>query len=735
MNVEALLRDVRRASRQRAIARAALQVLPWLVVAAALAWRLRATPWSWLALSLPAVLGAWHLWRAAQGFDPRWLAQALDARRPDMEDSAALLFAGGGNELQVLQRARLRQRLCAAPVPDLRGSWNARPLLGNALVAAAAVAVLLAWPATHDDAAASRAAAVPATAARPARLVAQAIDIHAPGYTGLAVRSVGTLAAKVPEGSTLHWRLRFAPEPASVELLFHDGRTLALKPAGGQWRASLRIDRPMLYRIVLEHPLPAAQAGPHRLDVVRDRAPELRALQPARSLSLVTPGQRHWDLAFEASDDYGLAAAAQLRIIRTEGSGENISAREQTIALRGRGGARNQRYSHRIDLATLGMVEGDDVIVQLSVRDRRTPNAQVTRGPNFILRWPPPAAVQSTGLDGLAKKTLPAYFRSQRQIIIDAEALLREKRRLAPDRYIERSDAIGVDQRLLRLRYGQFLGEESEGAPLLPTNDAEDEQAHADADTADADEGTAPGAATSREAAPHEEAAAADGHDHGPDVQRTARFGEDQAVLEKYGHTHDIPEAATLLDPATRKLLRAALDEMWQSELQLRQGEPGQALPFANRALRLIKQVQQAERIYLPRLGTELPPIDPGRRLGGDRAGLGDRADPIRAATGADPVLADAWRALAPRPAGGSPDLAALSAWLATHPAQVDDPLALAAALDAVRRDEACADCRRRLRALLWPMMRRPPAAAGERMAPDRAGAAYLDALGRGGTP
>ncbi|MBA3486967.1 MAG: DUF4175 domain-containing protein, partial [Lysobacter sp.] len=119
------------------------------------------------------------------------------------------------------------------------------------------------------------------------------------------------------------------------------------------------------------------------------------------------------------------------------------------------------------------------------------------------------------------------------------------------------------------------------------------------------------------------------------------------------------------------------------------------------------------------------------RRLGGDRAGLADRADVIRPATEADPVLADAWRALGPLPAGPSPDLAALSAWLAANAGKVDDPLALAEALDALQRDQDCSDCRQRLRTLLWPMLQRPPAAIGERLAPDRAGEAYLDALGR----
>lgn len=734
MKVDALLRDLRRSSRHRAAMIATLQVLPWLLLAIALVWRLPESPWTWLALALMASIGGWHLWRRTRGFDTRWLARTLDARRPDMEDSAALLFARELNELQSLQRARLQQRLGNTATPDLRAHWNLRSLLGNAVLATAVVALLLLWPAKLDRETINHAPVAPASAAQPARLVAQAIDIEAPAYTRLPMRSIDTLAARVAEGATLHWRLRFAPEPASVELVFHDGRRLALTSDAEQWQASARIDEPMLYRIVLEYPLPAGQAGPHRLEVVRDRAPELRALQPARNLTLSTPGQRHWDLLFEASDDYALAPTAQLRITRTEGSGEIITARERTLTLRGRGDERQQRYSHRIDLEALGLATGDDLIVQLSVSDRRAPTPQVTLSPSFILRSPPSIGTQAGGLDGLAKKTLPAYFRSQRQIIIDAEALLKEKGRLAPDEFVERSDGIGVDQRLLRLRYGQFLGEESEGAPLLPTNDAQDEQAHADGDHVDEADHTEPGQPTRAAADPTQESAA-DGHDHATETQREARFGEQEAVLEKYGHTHDIPEAATLLDPATRKLLRAALDEMWQSERALRQGDPANALPFANRALLLIKQVQQAERIYLPRLGTELPPVDLSRRLGGDRAGLADRADLIRPATEADPVLADAWRALAPMPAGPTPDLAALSAWLAENGGKVDDPLALAEALDALQRDQDCSDCRQRLRNLLWPMLQRPPAATGERNAPDRAGEAYLDALGREGAP
>jgi hypothetical protein len=224
-------------------------------------------------------------------------------------------------------------------------------------------------------------------------------------------------------------------------------------------------------------------------------------------------------------------------------------------------------------------------------------------------------------------------------------------------------------------------------------------------------------------------------HDHGPEATPAApAFGQESAVLEEYGHTHDHAEAATLLDPETRKTLKAALDQMWQSELNLRQGRPDLALPYANRALTFIKQVQQASRIYLARVGPELPPIDESRRMSGDRAGLARRGDALQAANAADPTLATLWRALdeAPQTSGDAApavDFVALEGWLRDHQARLDDPLAFVAAIEALRADPDCVSCRRDLRALLWPLLPRPAATVPRRNDGDAVGRRYLDAL------
>ena len=55
--------------------------------------------------------------------------------------------------------------------------------------------------------------------------------------------------------------------------------------------------------------------------------------------------------------------------------------------------------------------------------------------------------------------------------------------------------------------------------------------------------------------------------------------------------------------------------------------------------------------------------------------------------------------------------------------------VALSAAIDTVRHEPECQDCRRKLRALLWTALERPPAAVHRRDPADARGRRYLDAL------
>ncbi|MEL1263525.1 hypothetical protein [Pseudoxanthomonas putridarboris] len=690
------------------------------VAAAALLWRTTtpAIAMTVLLAGIALVLGV--AGRRAKRFDTHWLVRQLNGRRKDLDDSADLLFASSASlgPLQQLQQARVRQRLQAQPAPDLRTSWPWPRIAAGWLAALAILAAAALWPPRAPDARTlapgdEPVAAVPGIP----RLVAQRLQVTPPAYTGLSARYESTLETKAPEGARLAWTLRFDPQPESAALVFHDGQRIALVRDGDDWHARHTLAKSTLYRVVASGTESQPPSRLRRLDAIADRPPQVKVLAPDRGLSLVTVGQTRWSLSFEASDDYGVAPTASLKLTLAQGSGENIEFKERTMTLRGSGPATARRFAASLDLAALGMAVGDDLIAQLSVRDNRAPSPQLAQSPGLILRWPADLGNESTGLEALAKKVMPAYFRSQRQIIIDAEALQKQRRSLAAERFVQRSDAIGVDQRILRLRYGQFLGEEAEGAPQPPsTHDTEE--------THDDDDGHDHAG---------EPAAADDGHGHGEAVSATgAAFGREADVLEAYGHTHDHAEAATLLDPETRATLKKALDQMWQSELHLRQGHPDQALPFAYKALEYIKQVQQATRIYLARVGPELPPIDETRRMSGNRTGLARRELGAlrRAGTLDDSAPAQAWRTLAEAPGGDAgADLDALERWLRQNESRVPDALDLFAAIDGVRNDPDCDDCRQRLRALLWSALPQPPAQVPRRDAPDANGRRYLDAL------
>ncbi|UXA51366.1 DUF4175 domain-containing protein [Xanthomonas prunicola] len=740
------------AARRRQAAGVLVFGLPLAAVPAALAWRTgaQAAVVALLLVGLLALGGVALL--AARRLDQTWLIRRLD-RDPDLEDSSDVLFTPVTQlgPLQTLQRQRLEQRLRSIP-RDLRPAWPWQRAWPWSVLGVFACGALLLWPqpAAQRPPPADRVAAARASSGAPTLRQAQ-LRSSPPAYTGLPAARLPGLDARVPTGTRLDWQLQVSPAARSVALRLTDGRTVALVRQGGSaaWQGHWVAERASLYRILIDGA--PADRQLHRLDVLPDRPPQVRVLAPEQSLVLWTPANGPWTLRFEASDDYAVAASAELRLTLAQGSGENITFTTQRRMLTGSGAARQRSFATTLQPQALGMAAGDDLIAQLIVHDTRQPGPQEGRSASVILRWPPPEQTMAAGLEASVKRTLPAYFRSQRQIIIDAEALLKEKPRLDAATFLKRSDAIGVDQRLLRLRYGQFLGEESEGAPqgppttdAPPTSDAPaDDLPTADMPTADAP--SAPAAASDTHAGhdhdSHDQhahatepgAAALDDHDHdhGGSNGRPERssFGQAENVLAEFGHTHDHAEAATLLDPQTRALLRAALDQMWQSEGELRQGHPERALPYANKALGFIKQVQQAERIYLARVGTQLPPIDPSRRLSGDRAGLGDRAAGLDTRPDPDPSALQLWDALGEATPVPDATLARYAQWLQTRQDRLHDPLSLAAAVETLRAEPECASCRAQLRAQVWRTLLAPPAAPYRRAAPDARGQRYLDAL------
>ncbi|MBE5317193.1 MAG: hypothetical protein H4O13_17500 [Xanthomonadales bacterium] len=691
---QALLRRVRRLG----LIEAALWVLPaWALL------RFASAPWPALWTDVAALL----VLLAIAGLRTRqrsttWLAQRLNQRLPSFEDSAGLLFTPGTGALAALQRQRLERRLPRVTLAalDLRAHspWMLLPIL-----LAAAVLLLPAQRMQGSTLPAAREAAAAEADAPlgPPSLQSTEVRIRPPRYTGLTESTQAALDIEAVAGSRIDWALEITPAPSSAALVFIDGRRIELQLADTAWRGSDTPEASSRYRVEIDGAVLGLDDAAARLELKPDQPPQIRVRRPGQTLNIVESAAA-MELDIEASDDFGLGAA-ELLLTLAKGDGELVEVSEQRLALRGEGDARSRRYLRRLDLGALGFETGNDLILRVEVLDSL---GQRARSPSYILRWPKLRDTEGEGVEGFVQRTLPAYFRSQRQIIIDTEALIAERAALERERLLARSDSIGVDQRLLRLRYGEFLGEdvETEG-PLLPEGHSLD-----------------------------------DGHGHAD----PASFGDAASLVRAYGHMHDQEEGTTLFDPVTRERLRSALREMWQSELHLRMGDPVAALPYQYRALDLIKQIQQASRIYLARVGLELPPIMFSRRLTGDRSTAVRPGDPLRAAERGDAALVGVFSALAGRgfgigdsglvggealaDAAPAPDvLAAFESWLTGQP--IESTLDLRERFDRVRRDPDCADCRAALASSLWQRIAPPPQGPRSRAGLDVAGEAWLRAL------
>lgn len=705
MSALSQLRQWQSAARLRRLLIAAIIGLPLILAAFLLAQRFLSIPLTiTITLASIAVLG-FLARRSIKVFDHAWLIRQLDLRLSHLEDSSDLLFKSTAelSTLQSLQRERIELRVSNLVKVDLRESWPIKIIALSFSVVLILGFTAMFFPQENRS---DVITPVTRTNERPvskalAILIDRQIVIKAPAYTGLSGRTEKNLQVKFPEGSTLSWNLQFQPQPASASLLFYDGSRLPLQKNGDRWQASRTLLQSSLYRVQVDERA-LAEDTLYRLDAIKDLPPQLRVIQPDRNLSLVELGQTDWPLSFEAEDDYGLANAT-LRIQLAQGSGENIKFSEQSRNLVSLGSRTRRRFSEKLDLSALGIGPGDDVIIQFSINDQRAPQNNTTRSSSFILRWPPEDSMQATGVEGMVQKAIPAYFRSQRQIIIDTEKLLADKNKLSAEKFAIQSDTIGVDQRILRLRYGQFLGEEAE---------------------AGRDESASPSAKK-------------DNDEHTGELPKKAVTSaeENLAIAAEFGHIHDIAEAATLLDPKTKKLLRAALDEMWQAELNLRQAKSKPALPYEYRALGFIKQVQQAERIYLARVGLELPPIDETRRLSGDRGLLKNPSDNLQAANVEDAALIKFWQSLNPLESGSTagnsaaPDFSALRNWIREHSSRSPDALGLLAAVDAFEKQPRCHACLVEIKAQLWPLLPKPPATPQQRILQNLNGQKYLDAL------
>jgi hypothetical protein len=418
----------------------------------------------------------------------------------------------------------------------------------------------------------------------PVQITSISVEITPPAYTGRASRKQKQFSVNAEMGARVKWQINTSKKLAALALLFNDKELIGLKDADGSgrsWSVAKTLLKAGFYQVVVE----GKKSDFYQLEIIADQPVQIRIVKPGQhsTIDVGRPQKVNMDILLQ--DDYGISDAYISTTIAS-GKGEAVSFKEQKLSFNlNFAGKKQVRINKLINLKELGMNPGDELYYYISATDN---HGQLSRSDMYFVSIQDTAELMSlVGIDN-GVNLVPEYFRSERQIIIDTEKLLKEKGVISEAEFKQRSNDLGVDQKMLRLRYGKFLGEESE------TNiggDTEHEEEHDDAS--------------------HK--------DHKAEVSSAAV----EEIMDQYAHKHDNAEDATFFEPQLKAQLKATLTEMWNAELRLRTYKPEEALPFEYKALRLLKDLQQKSRAYVAKTTFKTSKLKMEKRLSAELTDIG----------------------------------------------------------------------------------------------------------------
>lgn len=561
------------------------------------------------------------------------VAQHLNRQYPQLEESAELLLAHPDTLplLQRLQRERIAARLSDLPLTT-HTPHSFKPALHAWLLGVGTAAMALGMQALFALSHAPMSLDLSALQLPP-HLERFSVQLSPPRYTGKPPTRLLQPSFSFPEGSVAEFELHFSRPIASARLVFNARDTLSLHAQSRTvFRGTTDLKTGGFYTLEFEdeqHTLHTSEF--YTLEMQPDQAPTILILEPMLRSEVDLQQRQTVLLSAQITDDYKVSAA-HVVVTTAHGKGENITFKEHRLPL---SAGNSNRYTLPLDLLALGLQPGDELYLYVEAIDTRKPKPHRSRSETHFVIIKDTADTDSDFSMSLPVAELPDYFRSQRQIIIDTEKLLREQKSLSAVEFNRRSEALGIDQKVLRLRYGKFLGEEFESA--IGGTDM-DEVMHA---ITPKDSAVHPLMKFVRHI--HDEHC---GHLKVPsEVAGTSTPTESvEKLMSRFMHIHDSEEGATFYSDDIKAQLKAALAEMWEAELYLRMHQPAQALPFELKALKLLKTLQYQSRLYVQRMGFEPPPLKPDeKRLSGKlekiqsptlerSAVLRDVHEPVRAA-------------------------------------------------------------------------------------------------------
>ncbi|MCP9769479.1 hypothetical protein EGI22_16365 [Lacihabitans sp. LS3-19] len=537
--------------------------------------------------------------------DKTKLAQTvLHKNNPQIEYSLSLLFKDNLNAAETLQAERINEKSLKIPFKLDKIFWLLLAFLGLSFFSKN-----LKFNSQQKKSASIRESILTGKSKQKPnpKFISSKLKIVPPSYTALPTNTSENLNAEAIIGSKLEWTVIFEnAKDLEVYIENAKGKNLVFsKIDTNTYRFSDLLVSSSFYSIKAQKgDSTVYQSEFYRIEAIPDAPPKIEPVSKELYQFHKISDPTKINVSAKISDDFRVKESYIVATV-ARGSGENVKFREVKWPV-GSKNFKSENISKTIDLKSLGFAPGDELYYYWAAFDNKSPEPNFSKSDTYFVVFKDTAANAETDLATMAMNILPEYFRSQRQIIIDTEKLIKKKNKIKKQEFNSESNEIGYDQKILRLRYGQYLGEEFETSIGPGGHDDED---------GDFMKGFVHAHDSEEQEDNHVEA---EHHDHGI-TNPNADQDPLAAMMAEYVHSHDDADANTFYEQSTRSLLKMALEQMWQSELHLRLYEPEKALPFENKALAYLKEAQQKARVYVKKTGFDPPPIkEKEKRLTGE---------------------------------------------------------------------------------------------------------------------
>ncbi|BDX05902.1 hypothetical protein MACH26_14230 [Planctobacterium marinum] len=654
------------------------------------------------------------------------LARHLNHYFPQLEYSAQLVLQDQSqSQLEALQLQKVQLQLKGISDKAFKATLSPFNLKPSLLMLSLCLSVLLSgwlWsPQTK-----SSAIAVQSEISEVA-LVLESIDVvsRAPEYMQLPIDSLQSLNIETWQGAEIEWRLTFNRPEALLTLRLSGGESLVPQWQGSTAIFTTQVQQSQSYHLRLADEI--FQQGFYSILVKADQKPDVRfSTDTASTMSFARQHTPVLDLTVQMRDDFALSDA-KVRMSLARGTGEAVKFRDIERALSEfTVNTREQTLNLDWDLTQLGMEPGDELYLAVVAWDNKPVTAQEGKSSTIIVKWLDEEVEQVTAA-GIVMDLELEYFKSQRQIIIETKQLIQDKQQLELAEFNETSRQLGLAQSDLKQRYGQYLGDEFEGAVMHAHSNTHQEHAeeehsspeeegehHADEHEHHEDEHHAP-----------EPFIPGSAHDHhgGDSSHAETDLSGRMALINQFGHNHGEADIGPVLKFNPKAYMKRSVEQMWSAELHLMLGEPERALPFEEEALKYLKLARQADRIYVKRLGFEPPPVSEEKRL------TGELDEVISAEKSLDFVLDDTSQQLlqdsyyliaSGRGRIGARDITKLNelrVWISNQitqrPALIRTQVQLETLLaNQIWQPEVCTDCREKVQQKVWQLLSAPTPAA-----------------------